>query len=60
MADRNQIKPESDAKKAPGADRNDSSSSGRDDDLEKNPNPDSEKSSASRPRGHTEEPDRTL
>ena len=31
-----------------------------DDGIEQNPDPDSQKSGASRPRGHTEEPDRTL
>ena len=60
MADRNQNDPESDAKSAPRSKQGDPGDASRDDGLEKNPDPDSERSSASRPRGHTEEPDRTL
>jgi hypothetical protein len=60
MADRNQSEPESNAKSAPQSNRGTTADSDRDDGLEKNPEPDTTKSTASRPRGHTEEPDRTL
>jgi hypothetical protein len=60
MADRNQTNRNSDAKSAPRSKQGESGDAGRDDDLQKNPDPDSERSGASRPRGQTEEPDRTL
>jgi hypothetical protein len=60
MADRNRTTPDSDAKSAPRSKQGDSADAGRDDDLKKNAEPDSERSTASRPRGQTEEPDRTL
>jgi hypothetical protein len=59
MADRNQSEPGSRAKTAPPSSRDDAPESERDD-IEKNPEPDANRSTASRPRGHTEEPDRTL
>jgi hypothetical protein len=60
MADRNQSEPDSSKKSAPRVDQGTSRDSGRDDALEKNAQPDIERSTASRPRGHTEEPDKTL
>lgn len=59
MVDRNQNEPKPNAKSAPHADRSTEPEEPRDD-LQKNPDPDSVSNSASRPRGHTEEPDRTL
>jgi hypothetical protein len=59
MADRNQKDEQSTSKTQKPA-RSDQPDSGRDDGIEQNPDPDSQKSGASRPRGHTEEPDRTL
>jgi len=60
MTDRNQSEPKSNAKSAPRPDRSDDVAERPDDGIERNTNPDSDRSSASRPRGHTEEPDRTL
>jgi hypothetical protein len=59
MADRNQSDPKTNAKAAPPVRRDDEQESERDD-IARNPEPDSTRSTASRPRGHTEEPDRTL
>ncbi len=59
MPDRNQNDQKPNAKSAPPPDRARTSETERDD-LARNPDPDSESSTASRPRGHTEEPDRTL
>lgn len=59
MADRNQRTPRPGAKPATPSTRGDEADSSRDD-LERNPDPESNRSTASRPRGHTEEPDRTL
>jgi hypothetical protein len=60
MADRNQKDERSTAKSQPKSARADQDNVGPDDGIERNPDPDSQKSSSSRPRGHTEEPDRTL
>jgi hypothetical protein len=60
MADRNQKDDQSTAKSAPKSGKGDGASAGRDDGLERNADPETDKSTASRPRGHTEEPDRTL
>jgi len=60
MSDRNQSERKPDAKSAPRPDRGDQLVERPDDGIERNPEPDSDRSSASRPRGHTEEPDRTL
>ena len=59
MADRNQ-KDEQSTSKSPKSAQSDQRDANRDDGIEQNPDPDSEKSAASRPRGHTEAPDRTL
>jgi hypothetical protein len=59
MADRNQ-KDERTTSKTQKSPQSDQSDTSRDDGIEQNPDPDSEKSAASRPRGHTEAPDRTL
>lgn len=60
MADRNQSDDTSIAKSAPSKGETNRTEAGSDDGIEKNADPDSEKSSSSRPRGHTEDPDRTL
>jgi hypothetical protein len=60
MADRNQKDDRSNAKSQPKSARSDQDNVGPDDGIARNPDPDSQKSSNSRPRGHTEEPDRTL
>ena len=60
MADRNQNDRPSSAKSAPKEGKGNRPDQGRDDDLDQNTQPDDEKSSASRPRGHTEDADRTL
>lgn len=59
MADRNRTEPKSNAKSAPRA-NDDESTNPPADDLARNQDPDSDRATASRPRGHTEEPDRTL
>ena len=59
MADRNQNEPKPNAKSAPPADRNENQNPPADD-LAKNSDPDSQRATTSRPRGHTEEADRTL
>jgi hypothetical protein len=59
MADQNTTpdkNPANDSASAPGADRN----VPQDPDVGQQKDPESQKSSASRPRGHTEDPDRTL
>jgi hypothetical protein len=60
MADRNRMDEQSPAKSATPAGNDSPPSERPDDGIEKNPEPDSEESGPSRPRGHTEEPDRTL
>jgi hypothetical protein len=60
MADRNQKDEQTTAKSAPESGKGDRPDAGRDDGLDQNTQPDNQKSTASRPRGHTEEPDRTL
>jgi hypothetical protein len=60
MTDRNQSEPKPNAKSAPPSKRSDDLVEQPDDGIERNSDPDSDRSSASRPRGHTEEPDRTL
>jgi hypothetical protein len=60
MADRNQNDPKSNAKSAPRPDGDDNLVEHPEDGIKRNSDPDSDRSSASRPRGHTEEPDRTL
>jgi hypothetical protein len=59
MADRNQ-KDEQSTSNTPKSAPSDRSNAGRDDGIAQNSDPESQKSSTSRPRGHTEEPDRTL
>lgn len=59
MADRNQ-KDEQSTPTTPKSAQSDGSNAGRDDGIAQNPDPESQKSGTSRPRGHTEEPDRTL
>jgi hypothetical protein len=59
MADRNQ-KDEQSTSNTPKSAQSDRTNDGRDDGIAQNPDPESQKSSTSRPRGHTEEPDRTL
>jgi hypothetical protein len=59
MADRNQTNEQS-TSKSPKPAPSDRTNAGRDDGVEQNPDPGSEKSGASRPRGQTEDPERTL
>jgi len=59
MADRNQSASNTNAKSAPSA-KDDASMNPPKDGIAPNPDPDSDRATASRPRGHTEEPDRTL
>jgi hypothetical protein len=60
MSDRNQTHEQSSSKSAPKSAQGEQPDAGRDDGIGQNPDPNSEKSTASRPHGHTEEPDRTL
>jgi hypothetical protein len=60
MTDRNRNDPKPNAKSAPRPDRDQNPAERPEDGIERNADPDSDRSSASRPRGHTEEPDRTL
>jgi hypothetical protein len=59
MADRNTKDDQSTSKTSKSA-QPDGANADRDDGISQNPDPESQKSSTSRPRGHTEEPDRTL
>ena len=60
MADRNQHEDESSNHSAPKEAKGTRPDSGQDDGLPQNAQPDEQQSTTSRPRGHTEEPDRTL
>jgi len=60
MADQDERNERSNVKNASESARRDQQTDANDDGLERNNDPDSQKSSASRPRGHTEELDRTL
>jgi hypothetical protein len=60
MADRNQSDDSSSAKSAPKSGKGGRPDAGRDDGIDQNDQPENDKSTASRPHGHTEDPDRTL
>jgi len=59
MADRNQNEPKPNAKSAPPANPQGDESRPADG-ISRNPDPESDRATTSRPRGHTEEADRTL
>ena len=60
MKDRNQSEPKPNAKSAPRPGKGDNLVERPEDGIDRNSDPESDRSSASRPRGHTEDPDRTL
>ncbi|MEO6526238.1 MAG: hypothetical protein ABIP93_06410 [Gemmatimonadaceae bacterium] len=60
MTDRNQNDDHSSAKSAPNSAKTDRTIEGRDDGTEQEPQKGAEQSTASRPRGQTEDPDKTL
>ena len=60
MADRNLTNAKSERESAPRSTQGDPAVPERDDDPAMQPDPVSERSAASRPRGHTEDPDKTL